>query len=337
MIFFDVTKAAKSGHRSGLMRVSQRLKEAMGPAASQVSWRDWDRRIRADDWFLTGELFSEQERPGLSDFLASRPCRLAAMFHDAIPLKYPQITWPHSVARHPGYMKLLSRFDRVWAISRASRDELLGFWRWQGVERTPEVEVLALGADFSAAPRVLTPPAKVRPSILCVGILEPRKNQTFLLDVCESLWAEGLVFDLHVVGRINRHFGAPIAARIRALQGRFSGLHFHRAAGDEVVARLYAEARVSAFATLAEGCGLPLLESLWMGVPCVCSDLPVLRENADGGGCLPVALNDLAAWRDALRRVLTDDGFHARLRSEAMTRALPTWAEAGAHLARSLV
>lgn len=336
MIYFDVTKAGKAGHRSGLMRVSGRLADELGESAREIRWPAWDHRVQANDWFFTGELFSEQERPGFADFIRSRPCRLAAIFHDAIPLKHPHITWPQSVARHPGYMKMLAQFDRVWAVSRASREELLGFWRWQGVEKPPAVEVLALGADFAAVPRAVVPPTTGAPSILCVGILEPRKNQAFLLDVCEELWREGLAFDLNVVGRVNPHFGAPIVDRIRALQKKFPGLRFHQAANDEVVARLYAGARVSAFPTMAEGCGLPLLESLWMGVPCVCSDLPVLRENADGGGCLPVPLNDRAAWRDALRKVLTDGGLDARLRREAATRDLPTWANAAAQLRHAL-
>jgi glycosyltransferase involved in cell wall biosynthesis len=177
-------------------------------------------------------------------------------------------------------------------------------------------------------------PAK--PGLLCVGIVEPRKNQAFLLDVCEDLWATGLTFDLHIVGRVNPHFGAPITARIAELAKRFSGLRFYEAPDDATVARLYATARATAFPTVAEGCGLPLLESLWMGVPCVCSDLPVLRENADGGGCVPVALNDRAAWREALRRVLSDDAFHARLTQEATTRALPTWSAAAETIRRAL-
>lgn len=337
MIYFDVTKAGASGHRSGLMRVSARLADGLGAAATEVRWPDWKREVSAKDWLFTGELFSEEERPGISDFLQAPPCRLAAIFHDAIPLKHPQITWPQSVARQPGYMKLLARFDRVWAVSEASRAELLGFWRWQGLEKIPIVEVLALGADFNAAPRVTTRPALAGDAgLLCVGIVEPRKNQAFLLDVCEDLWSEGRQFDLHIVGRINPHFGRPIAARLRSLAKKFSGLHFHEAASDAEVARLYATARATVFPTIAEGCGLPLLESLWMGVPCVCSDLPVLRENADGGGCVPVAVNDRAAWSDALRRVLTDDTFHAQLGREAATRPLPTWSAAAETIRRTL-
>ena len=92
-------------------------------------------------------------------------------------------------------------------------------------------------------------------------------------------------------------------------------------------------ARASLFPTIAEGCGLPLLESLWQGVPSVCSDLPVLMENASGGGCLPVAVSDHTAWKAALKQILTDDALHARLVHEAVTRPLPTWKEAAAQIA----
>ncbi|HWA10213.1 MAG TPA: glycosyltransferase [Opitutaceae bacterium] len=327
MIFFDITKAGSSGHRSGLMRVSGRLGDGLRGATREIRWEVWDRHVRENDWFLTAELFSEEERPGISDFIRRRPCRLAAIFHDAIPLQHPHITWPQSVARHPGYMKLLAGFDQVWAVSEASRRDLVGFWRWQGVQKTPPVEVLALGADFNNKPRVTDRALGTAPRIVSVGILEPRKNQLFLLEACAKLWDEGQRFELHLVGRVNPHFGGPVAARVSTLRRVYTGLHYHASASDGTVARLYATARASAFPTIAEGCGLPLLESLWLGVPCVCSDLPVLRENADGGGCLAVAPNDLGAWEYALRSVLTDDALTARLTAEAGSRPLPTWAE----------
>lgn len=336
MIFLDVTKAATSRHRSGLVRVGTRLGQNFGLAAAGVVWTTWDKAVKRGDWFLTPELFSENERPGFAAFLEERPCRFAAIFHDAIPLKFPHITWPQSVARHPEYLKLLSRFDRIWAVSAASREELIGFWRWQGIETMPPVDVMMHGADFNGLPRTTARAPLGKPSLLCVGILEPRKNQLFLLEVCESLWAAGLDFELHLVGRVNPHFGAPTVARIKQLRRKYRGLHYHEAASDAKVAELYAGVRASVFPTIAEGCGLPLLESLWMGVPCVCSDLPVLRENADGGGCLPVAVSDHTAWKNVLQRVLTDDALVARLTAEATRRQLPTWAETAQQLLRGL-
>ncbi len=342
MIYFDVTKAGDSGHHSGLMRVSRRLRAELG-AVTPVVWADGGWRGAtggagiepgANDWLLTAELFAETERPGLTAWAERRTCRWAAIFHDAIPLRWPQITWPQSVARHPGYLKLLAQCDRVWAVSAASREELTGYWQWLGLERTPTVDVLALGADFDGGPRRPANPAPA-PVLLCVGILEPRKNQDFLLDVVEALWREGRQFELHLVGRVNPHFGGPVAARVGRLRREFPGLHHHGAADDATLAGWFARARATVFPTKAEGCGLPLIESLWRGVPCVASDLPVLRENA-GGGCVLVTPEDREAWQAALAKILTDDAHRRELAEQAATRELPTWAGAAAALRAGL-
>jgi glycosyltransferase involved in cell wall biosynthesis len=97
---------------------------------------------------------------------------------------------------------------------------------------------------------------------------------------------------------------------------------------DARLAGLVQSSRATAFPSLAEGCGLPLLESLWLGVPCVCSDIAPLLENAAGGGCSVVAGNKLEGWIAAIRGILLDDALHARLAAEASARALPTWAGA---------
>jgi glycosyltransferase involved in cell wall biosynthesis len=345
MIFFDISRSKNAGHRSGLTRVNMRLLKEFGEAVRPVTLLQpghgltktmAEFRPAKDDWWLTAELFCEAEFQGMWAFIHERRCRLAAVFHDAIPLKQPHITWPQSVARHPEYMKMLASFDRVFAVSETSRQELVGFWRWQGVEPRATVETIVLGSDFSGQTRVNQVSETRRAALLGVGILEPRKNQAFLLDVCESLWREGLAFDLHLVGRVNPHFGKPVLAKIKALQKRWRVMHYHEAATDETVASLYCEVRASVFPTIAEGCGLPLLESLWQGVPCVCSDLPVLRENADAGGCLPVGLNDLDGWREALRRVLTDGVFYAELARQATSRTLPVWADTAKTLVNRL-
>jgi glycosyltransferase involved in cell wall biosynthesis len=340
VIYYDVTKMGGVGRKSGLTRSSSRLLEELASAIRPVAWDGRGQCFRlagekaevafkSSDWLLTVELFSGAERPGFREFLVRRPCRLAALFYDAIPLKFPHITWPQSVQRHPDYMKLLAAFDRVWAISEASRRDLTGFWRWQGVIPPAPVGVIGLGADFDGTARetnAVGPDPGARPSLLCVGIVEPRKNQAFLLEVCASLWREGLDFDLHVVGRVNPHFGGPIEQRLKQAQKREPRLKFHAAAGDAKLRQLYAGARVVVLPTLAEGCGLPLLEALWRGVPCVCSDLPVLRENADDGGCVVAKVNDEADWCEKLRTVLTDREVIGQLRTAVVVRTLPRWA-----------
>jgi len=334
MIYFDLTQTGSARHRSGLTRVTSRLREEAAGAFSPVVWKQWTRDVRSEDWFLSAELFSEEERPGLTDWLRRRPCRFAAVFHDAIPLRFPHTTWPKSVARHPGYMKRLAEFDHVFAVSETSRQDLLAFWRWQGVVPRARVSTIALGADGLKTPRSVSAGAKPSRMLLSVGILEPRKNQAFLLDLAERLWDRRVDFTLVLVGRINPHFGNPLKTRIRELQRRQPGRLLHLArADDRTLANLYGEARATIFATVAEGCGLPVLESLWQGVPCLCSDLPVLRENADGGGCRALPLDQPARWDEAVRQVLEDDDAWRALVLGGMARTLPTWAET----ARSLI
>ncbi len=327
MIWLDTTKSAKAGHHSGLMRVTTRLRKELGGDAIGVRETDWVDRAGKEDWFLTAEVFAPDEREGWSDMFEARPCRLAAIYHDAIPLKFPRTTWPKSVARHPTYLKMLARFDLVWAVSEASRSELLGYWSWLGLRAVPEVKVIALGADFDGQSRRKAPATAPENILLNVAILEPRKNQGLLLDACEVLWSEGVEFELHMVGRVNPHFGRVIEKRIKQATKTQPRLHFHAAASDEQVAVLFGKARATVFPTRAEGCGLPIIESLWRGLPCICSDLPVLRENADGGGCVAVPLDDLPAWVSALRQILTDEAHYSRIASEAQNRQLVTWRE----------
>ncbi|HVU16296.1 MAG TPA: glycosyltransferase [Candidatus Didemnitutus sp.] len=281
------------------------------------------------DWLVTVELFSEHERPGWREFVAGRSVRLAAVFHDAIPLRLPDVTWPQSVQRHPEYMKTLAAFDRVWAVSKASLEDLTGFWRWQGTAVRAAVSTLELGADFDGSARQTEPaePGGKRPQLLCVGIVEPRKNQAFLAAIGEQLWNAGLDFDLHVVGRTNPHFGAPMVTQLKRVQSREQRLHVHGAIDDRRLHTLYAGAALVLFPTVAEGCGLPLLESLWRGVPCVASDLPSLRESAASGGCALVPPNDAGAWVAKLRELLVNPAARSALRVEAVSRPLPRWKE----------
>jgi len=358
MIYYDVTKMAGARQKSGLTRVSSRLQEELGTEVSPVAWdgrrkyfvsenQKEPQHFSANDWLLTVELFSSAERPGFSEWLTNRKCRTAAMFYDAIPLRFPHVTWPQSVQRHPLHMKMLADFDHVFAISRSSQQDLIGFWSWQGVEPRAKVSTIEFGADFDGSTRnTLSVPAKagVRPQLLCVGIVEPRKNQGFLLDVCEALWREGVDFDLHIVGRVNPHFGKPLERRFKQTGKRERRFHFHPAASDAMLKKLYGEARALALPTQAEGCGLPLLEALWHGVPCVCSDLPVLRENADGakcgslggGGCVTAIVDNLADWQAKLHSVLTDETVHRRLMAESIKRSLPRWADSARMLLREL-
>lgn len=341
-LYFDVTLAGRNKHFSGLQRVSDRLRRALkkkiGDELIPVRWSArgrgfcrWDTRapviLTREDHFISPEVFSPAERPGFFRGLEESGCGSAIVYHDAIPLKWPEITWPKSVARHPWYMKALARFHHIFAVSQSSAEELGIFLDWLDTAAPPPISVLPLGADFVdlTARNWRHSPGKI-PLILSIGILEPRKNQSQTLAVARRLWDKGQEFELHFCGRVNPHFGKPMAREIKRAQrlGYSVFHHFHQS--DELLLNYYAKAHFSVFNSMAEGFGLPLLESLWLGVPCLCSDLPTHVAMARGGGCRVVSGREEMeeTWKSWLCR---QSGLEAITR-EAKERNLPLWADA---------
>jgi glycosyltransferase involved in cell wall biosynthesis len=319
----------------------------MGGALKEVVWSDRAgscvekgarRPFQPDvsDWLLTPELFSEQERPGFGGWLKSHPCRLAALYHDSIPMRFPEFTWPHSVARHPHYLKLLARFDVVFANSVFRASELADYWQWLGVEGAQPVSI-PLGADGLGANRAsLDPRHSSRKSIVMVGIVETRKNQTAVLDAAEKLWSDGEEFSLSFAGRVNPHFGKPIDRRMKSLSRSGRPLEHLEKASDRDVSQLLAGARFALMPSLAEGCGLPVLESLWCGVPVICSDIAPLRESANGGGCVVVSADAPGDLESAMRRLLVDDSAISEMAKSVVSRPLPTWSDTADTILKTL-
>lgn len=347
-LLFDVTKASKQTHFSGVLRVSnclrRELKKLLGERLVEVVWSDRKQSFKApsiggsfsvesDDILLTGELFSEFERPGIESFLCSGNCRSYAIFHDAIPLRHPEFTWPHSVQRHPSYMKLLSKFDGVFGVSQHSSIVLEEYWEWLGYEYSPSVKSIQLGADGlfaeSAAPKSeMNDVLKV----MMLGIIETRKGQDLAMDACSRLWDEGVEFELHVVGRANPYFGKDIEKRIRKMSKSGRPITLHGQLDDKALMELIGEVDLTLFASRTEGCGLPVLESLWRGVPVLASKLPPVRESSRFGGCRFFEVEDVDDLAKQLRKLVGDTNLLEKLRSGIQTTQLPRWSDTASEI-----
>jgi glycosyltransferase involved in cell wall biosynthesis len=79
---------------------------------------------------------------------------------------------------------------------------------------------------------------------------------------------------------------------------------------------LYAGARAVLVPSREEGFGLPVLEAFARGVPVVASDIAALRE-ASGGLATLVPVDDVDAWRHAVRQVWNEPGDAAGRRAWA--------------------
>lgn len=274
------------------------------------------------------ELFSAKVGSRLPELLTAVTGPRVAIFYDAIPLKFPELTPPATVARFPAYLRELLLFDGVAAISEDSATSLRDYWRWLGVTDTPPVHAIPLGID-RPAPLVAGEPAMTSsiPRLLCVCTIEGRKNHLALLGACETLWNEGLVFELQLIGLARADTAGPALARINELKAAGRPLLFNGSVPEAELHAAYRQCSFTVYPSLIEGFGMPVLESLHYGKPCVCSGLGALGESAHGGGCLPLESVDVTSVGRALRRLLQNPAELAALSAAARTRRLKTWPE----------
>ena len=283
-----------------------------------------------DSWLLVPEVphITFHPRPvTLSLILWARRSNLKAgfVFYDAIPLRRDEFR--SMAAPHAEYMGHLRLADAVWPISKWSADDLVAFWTKsdRANSRTmPRLVSLPLPGAADLGGRV-TEPGGQEKLILCVGTIEPRKNQLRLIEAFEdhrrdnpdSSWRLILVGNLHplVADAVNR-----------ALAGDSHIQHLGHAS-DEELNSYYRACAFTVFPSEDEGFGLPILESLWHGKPCICANFGAMGEVAAGGGCLAIDTRDPAALRRSIESLMADADLQQILSREAIQRPISTWAD----------
>lgn len=157
------------------------------------------------------------------------------------------------------------------------------------------------------------PTGAQRDHVLFVGTIEPRKNLETLL----AAWA-GVHSDLPLV--IAGGWGwreQEIRHRIEALGDRvrlLGGIE------PQSLPALYAGAVCLAHPAWYEGFGMTVLEAMASGTPVICSNTSSLPEVA-GDAALLVEPGDVDAWREALQRVVDDEGLRQDLAKRGVERA----------------
>jgi glycosyltransferase involved in cell wall biosynthesis len=273
---------------------------------------------------IVPELFSPRVGQNLPALFERVRGPRVAVFHDAIGLKFPELTPPATVARLPAYLRELAQFDGVATVSEDSAASLRDFWRWAGLEATPPVQAIPLGID-AVAPSA--PSTAAIPRVLCVSTIEGRKNHVALLEAAEALWREGLSFELELVGLARADTAAAALARIAELQRAGRPLLAPGAVSEQELHDAYARCAFTVYPSLMEGFGLPVIESLQHGRPCVCSARGALGEVARGGGVLAIDPPSATQIATAMRRLLTGKSFATELAAAACARKFRSWSD----------
>ena len=203
------------------------------------------------------------------------------------------------------------------------------------VEPGTDPAPLARGSTGVDEPPVLSPqPLDV--SLLCVATLTPRKGYDLLMSALAAIPHRN--WRLTCAGSLDRD--TPTVTRVRA-QLRDSGLEERVSlAGDldaGALAAQYDRADLFVLPTRYEGYGMAVAEALARGLPVVSTATGAIDDLVGDAGIV-VPAGDLAAFTDALSRVIGDPQLRAQLAAGArrVRERLPTWDAAAAAMARVL-
>jgi len=250
------------------------------------------------------------------------PPAVMCVYDLAYKLRPAEVPWQQRAYMGTVMGPALRQAAAVLVISETTRHDLLTCYSIPGLDR--KVTVIPLGV--TALPPAGPLPSGLEPGyILAVSTVEPRKNYPRLLAAYRQLRARIDAPPLVIAGRPGWAYGDTLR-QIAAEPGvRYVG---HVDGAD--LSALYESAGILAFPSLYEGFGLPLVEAMAYGVPCVVSNVGALPEVANGAAVL-VDPEDVGSIADGLARLLGDASLREKLGAAGRRRAADfTWERAAA-------
>ncbi len=242
---------------------------------------------------------------------------------DVISFMYPQFhTWRTKLAERMLMRRAIRRHPIVAGSETTRLDVERVFGPCRAVVVPPWVASNAPSAALArAAPADAASLERLdihTPFALYVGTIEPRKNVLTAVRAVEKLRLGGRDLRLVVVGAPG-WVSADVTAELDAAESRGTIVRTGYVSDDDRDA-IFASAACLVLPSIYEGFGLPLLEAMSRGLPCVCSDAPAFREVAGDSALVAPAL-DVDAWAAALERVLSEPDLAARLSADGRSRA----------------
>jgi FkbM family methyltransferase len=285
--------------------------------------------IEAETWLVVPEVthITHHAAPVTLDIIMaarSMGMLIGFVYYDAIPVRLPE--YASASEQHERYMQTLLLADLILPISQRSADEIEQYFieYQQARSQLPRIIATPLPGESALAPRE----SEARPGlgekiILSVGSIEPRKNQLALVEAFERFAAtpEGREWRLILAG----HLRGDVAERLNAAMKRQGRIQYKAHPSDDELDELYRRATLTVFPSVEEGFGLPILESLWYGVPCICANFGAMAEVAAGGGCITVDTRDFTKIADALSLLAADPQKLGALSRQAVDRKMPGW------------
>jgi len=262
--------------------------------------------------------------------------------HDLIPLRHPQQYLPTEAHRRRYRTRAawVGSAELVLANSEHTRIEAIDL-----LDCDPAA-VVTVGAGVSP---FFSPPDETdhelfrfwlarlehRPFVLTVSGSDARKGTATLVAAVGALVRSGIDVDLLVVGDLTAAWRAQLAEAARRA-GIEEKVVLAGPVGDDLLRACYRRALVTVMPSLAEGFGLPVLESAACATPALASDRTALVEVA----ATPLATfdpTDAEAVAQSVRSLLTDETRRARiLAAQQELAAGSTWEAVAARTVTAL-
>ncbi len=257
------------------------------------------------------------------------------LLYDLIPIMFPDYLPSSNVACFMAYVSLLPGAKKLLCISDETKRQVKDYFTLMGRE-SPILETHLLAASSLISKTLVPPEAERKKKVLCICTIEPRKNHLKLMEAAEILWAKGLSFDLELIGR-DGWGSKEILAKIEELETENKPIVWKGKVSNEELVEAYSQCHFTVFPSFVEGFGLPILESLQNGKPCITSNVGSMREIAEkAGGCLLVNPHSAQEIAQAMKTLLTDDSKYKELQEQALALKWPSWADLAQSIYQSL-
>jgi len=238
---------------------------------------------------------------------------IVSTVHDLAILRFPESAHPRVLRAHQeSWKRLKDNQSHLIAVSQATKKdlvELLDYPNWLihvVAEALPtEFEDLDKQITEEELDRIKYQLKLDRPYILFVGVREPRKNLSRLIEAWQPFSNE---VELIVVGEKGWDSSHKIDSKHLRFLGRVS---------DKQLSVLYAEAEAFAYPSLYEGFGLPILEAFHHGTPVITSDLSAMIE-VSGNAAILVNPTSTEAIREGLNTILNENCLQQQQRLQRM-------------------
>lgn len=266
--------------------------------------------------------------------------KIATIFYDDIQYKMNNNWSPNDYNLFNLFIQHILEADLIFPISLYSYKQLLYHVNKININNTQTRKIVpcVLPGEFPGLSRNYTynfsfsPPCdKYR--ILCVGIVNLRKNQIKLLQAINTLKNKYNI-EVILVGPIVKT--DKYYPEILHLMKSNKIIHYDNVITDDELRNLYLSSHLTVFPSIEEGFGLPILESLWNCRPCICMNYGAMDEIATSG-CLKIDCNNADQIAITIDKFLSNEDLRKKLINEIINIKFRTWTEYADDIMKNII